>query len=292
MHRVPEVLAGRPFTIAMAAEVGVSPAQLRGKAYRLVFRGVYVEATVADSRDLRFSAARLVIPDRGVACGWTAAWLHGVDVRRRDDVTVHVGFPKGKRIRPRAGIDICQETLDPADVVEIGGVRVTTPVRTAFDCLRWLYYVDGVVVADALTHAGHVHIDKLRSYFASKRRLRNLRIGERRLALVDPKSESPMETRLRLLLIEGGLPTPESQWNVYDDGGMHVGRLDLAYVAAKVAVEYDGAEHWKQRRDDDRRRAALRALGWDVHVFSADDVFGTPDVVIAAIRTALRARAA
>jgi predicted transcriptional regulator of viral defense system len=292
MHRVPEALAGRPFTIQMAADAGISQSQLRTKAYRLVFRGVYVDAAVADSRELRFAAARLVIPNRGVACGWTAAWLHGVDVRRLDDMTVHVGFPKGRRIRSRAGIEVCQETLDPADVVEIDGLRVTTPVRTAFDCLRWLYYTDGVVVADALTHAGLTQISELLDYFAGKRRLRNLRIGERLLALVEPKSESPMETRLRLLLIGGGLPLPEPQWNVYDAHGTHAGRLDLAYVAAKVAVEYDGAEHWKQRREDDRRRARLRALGWDVHVFSADDVFQTPDAVVAQVRAALRARAA
>jgi len=292
MHRVPEALAGRPFTIAMAAAAGVSAAQLRSRAYRLVFRGVYVDATVDDSRELRFAAARLVIPECGVACGWTAAWLHGVDVRPLDDVTVHVGFPKGKRTRPRVGIGVCQETLDPLDIVELDGVRVTTPVRTAFDCLRWLYYVDGVVVADAMCHAELVQLDELRAYFAAKRRLRNLRIGERLLDLVDPKTESPMETRLRLVLITGGLPAPHSQWKVYDADGAHVGRLDLAYVDAMIGVEYDGADHWNQRREDDRRRAALRALGWDIHVFSADDIFKTPDMVVDQVRAALRTRAA
>ena len=99
-----------------------------------------------------------------------------------------------------------------------------------------------------------------------------------------------METRLRLLLVEAGLPRPQAQWEVKNAGGVVLWRLDLAYAVEKIAIEYDGAWHWKQRRDDDRRRAALRALGWDVHVFDADDVYVDPDRVVQEGRTALRAR--
>jgi very-short-patch-repair endonuclease len=58
--------------------------------------------------------------------------------------------------------------------------------------------------------------------------------------------------------------------------GRLVARLVLAYPERQVAVEYDGAWHWNQRRDDDRRRDTLRALGWTVLVFSGEDVFKTP----------------
>lgn len=290
-HLPPQLLDG-PFTRAQAHAAGLTDDQLLGASWRQVFRGVWVAAVHDDSRELRLAAARLLLPAHGVLCGLTAAWTHGVDVRRLDDYDVHVSFAKGRRVRSRPGLSVCQETLDRRDIVEIDGVRVTIPLRTAFDCLRWLRGAERLVVADALAHEGLVTVDELRAYFAGKRRLRNLRVGGRLVDHVEPKSESPMETRQRILLTEGGLPRPEAQWKVYDQWGNHVARLDLAYVDAKVAVEYDGAEHWLQRREDDRRRAAARALGWDVLVFSADDVFRTPDRTVAAVAHALRTRAA
>ena len=60
----------------------------------------------------------------------------------------------------------------------------------------------------------------------------------------------------------------------------------------RLLVEYDGAFHWEQRRADDRRRDAMRALGWTVLVISADDYYQTPDATIARIRRALNQRAA
>ena len=92
-----------------------------------------------------------------------------------------------------------------------------------------------------------------------------------------------------MCLIDGGLPRPHAQVEVFSPGGRFVARVDLAYVEERLAVEYDGAWHWDQRRDDDRRRDALRALGWEVLVFSADDL-RTPDRVVARVRTALRTR--
>jgi very-short-patch-repair endonuclease len=291
-RHVPPELCAAPFTRRQAIAAGLSDDQLQGSSWRQVFRGVWVAASVEDSRELRLSAARLILPDHGVLCGLTAAWVHGIDVRRLDDLDVHVGFAKGKRVRDRPGVKVCQETLHPDDIIEIDGVRVTSPTRTAFDCLRLLRGAERLVVADAATHEGLVTLEELRTYFAGQRRLRNLRIGARLLDLVEPKSESPMETRLRVVLLDGGLPRPQAQWKVYDRFGNHLGRLDLAYVSAKVGVEYDGADHWKQRREDDRRRAALRAVDWEVLVFSADDIFRTPQRTIAEVAATLRARAA
>jgi len=290
--RIPSELTTGPFTRDSAAAAGLSDRMLQSPPWRQVFTGVWVYDELEDTRELRLQAARLLIPPAGVLCGLTAAWVLGVDVRRLNDLDVHVGFPKGKRIRKRPGLAVCQETLDPSDITEIDGVRITTAVRTAFDCLRWLRGVEGIVVADALTHAGLVSVSQLATYFASKRRLRNLRIGERLLELIEPLTESPMETRLRMLLINGGLPRPQPQHEVRDHSDCFVGRLDFAYADVRLGVEYDGADHWKQRREDDRRRAAIRACDWEVCVFSADDIFLTPDATVAFVRRLLRSRAA
>jgi len=124
----------------------------------------------------------------------------------------------------------------------------------------------------------------------TQHRLRNLRVAELLLDEVEPASESPTETRLRVRLVEFGLPRPIAQFEVRSPRGEFVARLDLAYPQHKVAVEYDGAWHWKQRRDDDRRRDAMRAAGWVVLVYDADDVYGGPERIVREVRQALRAR--
>jgi very-short-patch-repair endonuclease len=101
-----------------------------------------------------------------------------------------------------------------------------------------------------------------------------------------------MESRVRVLLVCGGLPTPVSQFEVFDPPGHFVARLDLAFPEAKLAVEYDGAQHWQQRRADDRRRDALRALGWTVLVYSAADYYQDPTRIVGDVRAALSRQAA
>ncbi|HEV7792383.1 MAG TPA: DUF559 domain-containing protein, partial [Pseudonocardia sp.] len=51
-------------------------------------------------------------------------------------------------------------------------------------------------------------------------------------------------------------------------------RVDLAYPAARLAVEYDGAHHFDRRRAElDRRRDSLLArYGWDTLRLVSDDV--------------------
>jgi very-short-patch-repair endonuclease len=290
--RVPDALTAGPFTTEQARRAGLTDAMLQSRPWRHVFLGVWAHDDVPESREFRLAAAKLVLPPDAVLWGLTAAWVHGADVRREDDMLVHVGCPPGKRIRRRPGLIVCQETLAPEDWTIVDGLRVTTPLRTAFDCLRLLRGTDRLVVADALTHLELVTVDELRRYFATRRRLRNLRRGEALLDDVEPKSESPMETRMRLAMLEGGLPRPVAQYEVRTPSGDFVGRVDLAYPEAKVAIEYDGAWHWKQRRADDRRRARLRAVGWEVLVYDVDDVYGNPLSMCAEIRGTLRGRVA
>jgi very-short-patch-repair endonuclease len=283
-------LSSAPFTTAQARAAGVSRTALGSAPWRHVFRGVWAHVDVPEDRDFRLNAAALLLPPPAVLCGHTAAWIWGADVRRTDDLNVHVSFPLGGRVRARPGLRVCQETLAPNDIWRLRDVAITSPTRTAFDCLRLLRGTEGVVVADALTHLCRTTVTDLRAYFAAQHRLRNLRIGEALLDDVEPLAESPMESRVRLTLVAAGLPRPVAQFEVRTPAAVFVARVDLAYPELKIAIEYDGAWHWKQRREDDRRRDALRALGWTVLVFSADDIFGAPDRVIAQV-SAARCRA-
>jgi len=98
-----------------------------------------------------------------------------------------------------------------------------------------------------------------------------------------------MESVLRWLLHEAGLPAPELQHVVRDDAGRLLGRADLAWPDQKVLVEFDGDVH--RERDvfvnDLRRQNRLVAAGWTVLRFTSADVLGRAHEVVVQIRRAL-----
>ena len=66
-----------------------------------------------------------------------------------------------------------------------------------------------------------------------------------------------------LPLVRGGLPEPEVNGEIYADGRL-LAQPDLLYRDAKVAIEYDGEQHFadaRQRAHDIERDERLRALG-------------------------------
>jgi very-short-patch-repair endonuclease len=96
-----------------------------------------------------------------------------------------------------------------------------------------------------------------------------------------------METRLRWLLIQRGLPRPEVQVNLRDEKKRFLGRADLYYPAARLVVEYDGGNHRDRLVEDDRRQNLLVNAGFRLLRFTASDIHNHPDVVEAQVRSAL-----
>jgi hypothetical protein len=94
------------------------------------------------------------------------------------------------------------------------------------------------------------------------------------LHVASPLAESPMESEARLVMIDGGLPTPVLQYEIVDLQG-DLWRLDFAWPEMLVAAEYDGVD-WHSGPDaflrDRRRSAALQDLGWVVVPIVAEDV--------------------
>lgn len=155
--------------------------------------------------------------------------------------------------------------LESDEVVARGDLVLTTPARTAFDLGRRLPTTEAVQRIDALMNATHVKaadIECIGSRHAGARGLRRLR---RALELVDGGAESPYESLTRLTLIRAGLPVPQTQIEVRNAVGRVFARLDMGWPEWKVAVEYDGAQHWtdaRQRAWDIERLAKLEAAGW------------------------------
>lgn len=290
-----------PFIKAEAAKLGLTDRRLRSAvqagAVRRLFRGVYVDASIEMTEHLRAEALLLVVPEHGIVCDRAAAWLHGIDVYGYGDkdlvMPVELCSLRGRNPTKRPNVDGRSRDLLPEDVMEIGGVRVTTPLRTALDLGCGLTRLRAVAAIDAFRRLHGVSLTDLEAGVRRFRRRRGVVQLRRLVPLSDPRAESPRESATRLLISEAGLPAPEPQHWI-DIDGVPTFRLDLAYPRLRVAIEYDGREFHgseEQREYDADRRAWLRANGWTIIVVDADRLF-LPDGAgwLVELRQALRSR--
>ena len=133
-----------------------------------------------------------------------------------------------------------------------------------------------------------VVLAELGRYAAAHSRRRGIAQLRRVIELAEPAAESAMETHLRLLLVLAGLPRPQVQVPLEDEGGRFLGRPDLYYPAQRLGLEYDGGTHRASLAEDNRRQNRLFSAGFRLLRFTAGDVLGTPDMVVAQVRAALR----
>jgi hypothetical protein len=95
-------------------------------------------------------------------------------------------------------------------------------------------------------HQRIVSLDQLRSFEEAKSGVKGIADLRHAVQLAEPATESPMETRLRVLLVEAGLPCPQAQVSRLDEHGGFLGRPDLYYPKHKLALEYDGGKPSRQ----------------------------------------------
>ncbi|MFG1775314.1 DUF559 domain-containing protein [Micromonospora sp. NPDC049048] len=293
--RVPPGLAFLPFRASAAVADGLlTRAMLRGPSWQRLLPDVYVhrDALLAPDHRLWCDAVALLLPSGAAIAGRSAAYLWGVDLLARD-APVTVLVPRAARMRPHPRLRVTRSVVPGSDRTRFGGLPVTTALRTAFDLGRQAPRDEALVAVDALLHRRVVKLAALRAYADARHGWPGLPLLREILALAEPLAESPMETRLRLLLLDAGLPPPTPQHDVRDAAGRFVGRVDLAWPALRVAVEYDG-DHHRERvhfRQDVARLNALRAAGWIVLRFTADDVLRNRNRTVRLVTAALRERA-
>ncbi|MGC5333123.1 DUF559 domain-containing protein [Micromonospora sp. DT62] len=292
--RVPPRLAFLPFRASAAIADGLlTRAMLRASAWQRLLPDVYVHRDALRAPDHRLwcDAVALLLPAGAAIAGTSAAYLWGVDLLARDP-PVSVLLPRSARLRPHPRLSVTRSHLPEGDLTCFAGLPVTTPLRTAFDLGRQAPRAEALVAVDALLHRRVVRLPALRAYADARRRWPGLPLLREVLALAEPLSESPMETRLRLLLLDSGLPPPTAQHDVRDSRGRLAGRVDLAWPTLRVAVEYDGDHHRErvQFRQDVARLNALRAAGWIVLRFTAGDVLRHRNRTVRLVTAALRER--
>ncbi len=151
--------------------------------------------------------------------------------------------------------------LLPEDVTTLGGRRLTTRERTAYDCARSLPRYEALALVDQFLARGV----SLPALLARSRRATGPGATQARavIAMADPAAQSPGESLVRGVLIDTGFPRPTCQLPAPPTPY----RLDLGHARYRCALEYDGETHHTGRANrshDTFRRARLASLGWHV----------------------------
>lgn len=252
------------------------------KLHRNVYAPVGLEFTAFD----RAVAAWLWSRGEAILMGCSAAAVLGCRWLPSDEPAELVR----SRQQATTGIVIHAGIIADDEQQVSRGMTCTTPARTAYDLGRRLTGETAIIRIDALMNATKVSVAQVRSITERYPGARGIRQLRTTFDLVDGGAESPQETRLRLLLVESGLPRPVTQIPVKNDYGKVVRRIDMGYPEWKVGVEYDGEQHFTNPDDyanDIERLEFLASKGWIIVRVSARQLRYERPQIMSRVRKAL-----
>lgn len=169
----------------------------------------------------------------------------------------------------------------PVDAVaEIDGLAVTTPARTIVDLARTLPFEAAVVAGDAIARQFGVTAVDLEAELGTAKRRHGCTMAHKVAEFLDPHCASVGESRSRVMFRRLGIPVPQSRGEVYAPDGRLAARVDFYFGDTGVVGIFNARHPHRQRlseicdavRADLRREEALRALGFQVVRWSADEL--------------------
>ncbi|WP_188894264.1 DUF559 domain-containing protein [Microlunatus endophyticus] len=287
MRTRPPVLDSRqPFRRAEALATGITIRELTGPKFQKVLHGVYVAAGVQLTDLVRARAALHISPDGSYASHHTAARIWGGTAP--NDARTHVSVPDPGSRSERQGIASHRATVD-ADVRSWRSTPVSSPPQCFCEIASLgAGLVELVVLGDSLVRAGVVTPTELIAA-ADAWTHRGSAVASRAARLVREGVDSPMETRLRLLIVLAGLPEPVVNFVIRHENGDWRLRFDLCYPELKLLIEYDGDQHVfdsMQRARDLERREELQRIGWRIVTIQKQHYYAQPARVLERIRQA------
>lgn len=272
---------------------GMTDDRLRGLLRRdgewvTVRRGVYLPRAAWESVpdgparwSLRDRAASLAMETEHVLSHDSAARALGVPMLRPERPLVHVTRHHVGGTRTTAGVKHHLTRVDLEPLV-VDGLRVTAPARTALDLAREHGVQAGVVAMDHLLAQGTTRRE-LRRELETMWCWPHVRSARAAVDLADGRAETPLESLLRLLLLEAGFVDIDVQWPVVVGGSvrwidLRVGNhLFEGDGLLKLLTPADGGIATSTRtalREQLRRQTDVCALGLGMSRVLWDDHFG------------------
>lgn len=290
-HPLPEPLSRLvAFRVGDAIDAGTTPERLRSSDLAKPFWGIRTVEDLATSTRDRCVAFLPRMPSDAIFSHKTAALLHGLPLPARDSVEliIDVGRPSDHRPLRSTGVRGHRMRFGSHEWIDLGGLPVATPIRTWVDLSPMLSLRHLVAMGDAILRheslpgtSGELHTAVRDHPF--RRGRSNARTA---LELLDGRSESPMESILRVLLWEAGFSGFVCNLDIVDARGVFVARGDLVDVRSRLVLEYEGDHHRTEAAQwhrDIERAAQLEDLGWTVVRVTRADI-AAPDRLLARVR--------
>lgn len=279
-----------PFTRADARAAGITVKELVSSRYQKVFYNLYVSADVVLTPQVHARAALRLASPGSYASHYTAAELWDLPIPH-DDQT-HITVPEhGARLR-RQGLKSHLGKVDAHRTLR-AGIPVSTPEQTFVDLAAiGAKLVDLVVLGDAMLKAKLTTIPTLIEAIEGWQG-HGTRVALRAVRLMREGVDSPMETRVRLLIVLAGLPEPSVNVIVRGENGSWRMRFDLCYIYQRLIVEYDGRQHAdspQQWERDIYRREELDRMDYRLLIVTSRGVYNEPHRTLERVRDALRER--
>lgn len=298
---LPEELRGRPFTIATAAEAGVSPRRLRHRSLKRLGRGIRAELPTAELPLGARVRPFIEVNERCAASHLTAAELLALPRRLRKESTEmhHIIRPEGAAHLDRPHVIVHRMKLYEDEVTTVDGIPVTTPERTWLDMAELLSVDELVAMGDSCVRVPRPEFEgrdmplctiaDLQRMIDRHKGKRGLRKAKEAIKLIRVGSDSPQETLLRLAVVRAGMPEPELNVPIIGTDGSRHHQPDLSYRKYRIGIEYEGAGHGEdvQIVRDIARSERYAALGWTEVRISKRHMFNEAKPAIAKIRAAL-----
>jgi len=277
--------AHHPFTRAEWIAAGNPLKLLRRRDFQQVIARVWVHRSGIDD-DTLIRAALALHPDDAFASHLSAAQVLRLPVPDHPFAHVTVAKHEDRRYRPRIKPHV---TKRQRRIIEVRGIRTTDPIATFIDCAGLLSLVELVILGDALVKKYGISPDALRK---ACRESTDYYAGLARAAAeyVREGVDSPMETRLRMLIVLAGLPEPEVNFKLYREDGTWRRRFDLSYPRIKLIVEYDGRQHADDKAQwegDLERREEFDDESYRILVVTSKGIFVEPERTLHRIRRQL-----
>ncbi len=261
-----------------ASALGITAHALRSDQFDSTFWGIRSHlAPTTTAEQCRALLSRM--PHGTFVSHTTAALLHRMPLpwHLERSTDLHLSVPSPHRAPHATGIRGHRLTLGPGELDVRESVPVTSVERTWCDLATVLHFYDLVAAGDFLIHrrAPLTSVEKLRAAVERRAGGRGTRLLARSLLLLSDGSESPPESKLRVILAEAGAPAVRVNHVVTDLHGEFVARTDLVVEEWNLILEYQGDYHRTtkgQWRADMTRRSTLESLGRRVMELNADDL--------------------